>query len=113
MTAFSERCEREDEADRLSGLTPSSQTVPYEVKVLVCFSKHGPEYYLVASADDLRAKALKILQDRVDDCCFDQIEEAEANIIIDEGNGRKAYNLLLQRSNDGYEYERIGLYTLS
>jgi hypothetical protein len=81
-------------------------------QVLVLHGKHGNEYFDVPDSTALDDVALKILTERFNQgYWYDEDYELYAAIKLCVENQRAvdAFFLLRRRSEEGYEYERIGL----
>ena len=101
MTTFSQRCEREDEEDRLACCQA--------VRILIWKDKGGDRHFLANTTEMLYEKALKILDIRYQQGYLDYPDDAQsaaAEIIACE-DGARALAFLNERND--FEYERVRL----
>jgi hypothetical protein len=79
------------------------------MRILVWHAKHDDIAYAAETEEQLEEAALEIVRERLDggDIFWPDDHPARAADILERGDGKAAYRLLLERNE--HEYERISL----
>lgn len=77
------------------------------MKVLVHNGKHGVDLYKASTSEEKFRSALKLLTTTHQHTGYYSDSVKEVNRIIEEQDGLAAWNFLMTRSRNGYEYESI------